>query len=200
MTRETETDTEMEISTEPTEDHADREDGDGSPSADGIRTGIEPDPPTPSGPSTDADDPEGVLTPADLERVARQVRELDDERVLVPTDGADPERPDRPGSPGREPRDGRSSRPEGPDGNPAGTADASSKLTGASLDPETAYAVDITVRTDHGLAAESFGSNDVRVVFEELLRWYAGRIEPDRDPETVLAVLLAASDLDVTGR
>jgi hypothetical protein len=208
MTRETETDTEMEIGTEPTEDHADREDGDGSPPADGIRTGVEPDPPTPSGPSTDADDPEGVLTPADLERVARQVRELDDERVLVPTDGTDPGRPDRSGSgsvsSGRESRDephgGRESRPGGSDGNPAGTADASSGLKGASLDPETAYAVDVTVRTDRGLAAESFGSNDVRVVFEELLRWYAGRIEPDRDPETVLAVLLAASDLDVTGR
>jgi hypothetical protein len=201
MTRETETDTEMELDAEPTDDHADREDGDGSPPVDGIRTGVDPDPPTPSDPPTDADDPEGVLTPADLERVARQVRELDDERVLVPTDGADPERPDRPGSPGRVPRedthDGRDSRPEGPDGNPAGAADASSGLTGTSLDPETAYAVDITVRTDHGLAAESFGSNDVRVVFEELLRWYAGRIEPDRDPETVLAVLLAASDLDV---
>jgi hypothetical protein len=38
------------------------------------------------------------------------------------------------------------------------------------------------------------------LVFEEFLRWYAGRVDPERDPESVLEVLLAASDLDVTGR
>ncbi|MEF8841533.1 MAG: hypothetical protein V5A62_07880 [Haloarculaceae archaeon] len=139
------------------------------------------------------------MTPADLERVARQVRELDDERVLVPTGGTDT----APSS-GADPDDDRHPEPESPPrrdgGDVAVSADAPGGLTGASLEAETAYAVDVTVRTDRGLAAESFRSNDVRVVFEDLLRWYAGRVEPERDPETVVGLLLAASDIDVTTR
>ena len=138
--------------------------------------GTTPDPPVPSETEADAD-PEGVLTAEDLERVARQVRELDEDRVVVPTDGDDPE----PAS-----------------GNPSPGSASAGRPDGASPGSGTAYAVDVTVRTDHGVAGESFGSNDLRVVFEEFLRWYAGRIDPDVPPERVLRVLLAASDLDVT--
>jgi hypothetical protein len=215
MTRDTET------PTDDGTDHDDHDDRDGGAATppEGTPPAADPDPadpdgpapgaPTPPDPPTPSDrsaaDPEGVLTPADLERVARQVRELDDERVLVPTDGDDPTAgaatDGRPAT-GSGPRDDRSSgsgqrsRPE--DGDRPVTTGAPGGVTGASLDAEAPYAVDVMVRTDHGPAAESFGSNDVRVVFEELLRWYAGRIDPGRDPERVLEVLLAASDLDVS--
>ena len=170
-----------------------------------LASGRLPNPPTRDGSTADLSvDPEGVLTPADLERAARRLRELDDERVLVPTDGSPPETdegslPSGPGQRGdRVPE--REPRPREGDGDAAASTDAPAGLAEASLEAETAYAVDVVVRTDHGPAAESFRSNDVRVVFEELLRWYTGRIEPGRDPEAVLEVLLAASDLDATGR
>jgi hypothetical protein len=174
-------------------------------------SGTAPDPPTPADPSagTGVDaDPEGVLTPADQERVAERVRELDDERVLVPTDSADGSDgrhgPEASPTSGAGPRDGPpsggESRPGGSGEAPSGATDPLDGSTGTAIDGEAAYAVDVTVRTDHGLAAESFRSNDVRVAFEELLRWYAGRIDPATDPERVLEVLLAGSDLDVTVR
>jgi hypothetical protein len=164
-----------------------------------------PDPPTPSDPAASAADPDGVLSPSDLERVARQLRKLDDERVVVPTDG-DPTGTDDGSGSTANPRSDRSSErasqswedpgdtgapPDGPEGR---------GVPGTGPDPGAAYAVDVAVRTDRGRATESFRSNDVRVVFEEFLRWYAGRVDPERDPESVLEVLLAASDLDVTGR
>lgn len=181
--------------------------------ADGSASGsrVPPDPPTLSDPSADAAaNPAGVLTLDDLERAARGLRELDDERVVVPTgddppasDAPDPDRTGHAGHagprdehpPGGHPRDGDAAPATGA----TNGADGSVGLAGPTghTEAETAYAVDVAVRTDHGPASESFRSNDVRVIFEELLRWYAGRIDPGRDPEAVLAVLLAASDLDV---
>jgi hypothetical protein len=152
-------------------------DGDGPavPTDTDPSAGTTPDPPVPSEAEADAD-PEGVLTPADLERVARQVRELDEDRVVVPTDGDDP----------------------GPEsGAPSPDSASAERPDGASPESGAAYAVDVTVRTDRGVASESFGSNDLRVVFEAFLRWYAGRIDPDAPPERVVRVLLAASELDV---
>ncbi|MFC6940927.1 hypothetical protein ACFQE8_13310 [Salinirubellus sp. GCM10025818] len=172
-------------------------------SASGPRT--PPDPPIPSDPAADAADPDGVLSPSDLERVARQLRKLDDERVVVPTDGNATGTDDGSGSTAN-PRSDRSSERAPRSPNDRGEAGASpdgrggQAVPGTDPDPGAAYAVDVAVRTDHGRATESFRSNDVRVVFEEFLRWYAGRVDPDRDPESVLEVLLAASDLDVTGR
>lgn len=180
----------------PLDDHAD---------VDEPVDAVPPELPNPPQPSDDAAaDPDGVLTPADLERVAEQVRRLDDERVLVPTESADAVPDDGGAERSPDPSRGRPSEggaePERTDDSgPPGDASASNGTgrTGPTIEGEAAYAVDVTVRTDHGVAADSFRSNDVRTVFESLLRWYAGRIDPDSDPETVVGVLLSASDLDL---
>jgi hypothetical protein len=172
---------------DPSADPDERAAPDGPAEDDELADAVPPEFPRPPQPSDDATaDPDGVLTPADLERVAEQVRELDDERVLVPTDSAAPAPDDASGD--RSP-DARRGRPS-PASNDTGP-------TEPTIETEAAYAVDVTVRTDHGVAADSFRSNDVRTVFESLLRWYAGRIDPDSDPETVVRVLLSASDLDL---
>lgn len=164
-----------------------------------------PEPPRPSDDA--AADPDGVLTPADLERVAEQVRQLDEERVLVPTDSADSTPDDggterSPDPPRGRPSEGGAEPGRTDDFGPPGDASASNGTgrTGPTIEDGAAYAVDVTVRTDHGVAADSFRSNDVRTVFESLLRWYAERIDPNSDPETVVGVLLSASDLDVEVR
>ena len=168
-------------------------------------------------------EPEGVLTPEDLERVARQVRELDEDRVVVPTDGDDtgpgseesspdprprsetPAPDTAPGSGGTSTDGVPGSGESSPDTAPAQAERSPDRSGGDRPEPTepaagAAYAAEVTVRTDQGLASESFGSNDLRVVFEAFLRWYAGRIDPDAPPERVLRVLLAASDLDVAVR
>jgi hypothetical protein len=147
-------------------------------------------------------DSEGVLTPSDLERVTERVRELDDHRVLVPVDRSDATTDsvaDGPwGAPERDRAD-TDTRTGDVNGDPTTEPEASG-LNGPSIEAKTAYAVDIAVKTDHGMAANTFRSNDIRTVFEELLRWYAARIDPDVDPGVVLKVLLSASDLDLDTR
>jgi hypothetical protein len=65
---------------------------------------------------------------------------------------------------------------------------------GASPPARGRYTVDVTAKTDHGVASHAVASNDVSETFEELLRWYASRVAPDDDPAEVVEVLLAASD------
>lgn len=146
-----------------------------------------------------AADPEGVLTPSDLERVTERVRELDDDRVLVPVDRGDATTDsvgDGPwGDPERD-RAGTDTRAGGRNGDLTTESEACG-LKGSSSEAKTAYAVDIAVKTDHGVAGNTFRSNDIRTVFEELLRWYAARVDPDVDPGVVLKVLLSDSDLDL---
>lgn len=66
---------------------------------------------------------------------------------------------------------------------------------GTSTHSRGQYTVDVTAKTDHGVASHSIASNDVSETFEELVRWYASQVAPDEDPADVVDVLLAASDL-----
>lgn len=67
---------------------------------------------------------------------------------------------------------------------------------GTAADSRGRYTVDVTAKTDSGVASHSVASNDVSETFEGLVRWYASQVAPDEDPAEVVDVLLAASDLD----
>lgn len=67
---------------------------------------------------------------------------------------------------------------------------------GTAADSRGRYTVDVTAKTDSGVASHSIASNDVSETFEGLVRWYASQVAPDEDPAAVVDVLLAASDLD----
>jgi hypothetical protein len=118
------------------------------------------------------DDPEGILEPADLSLPADRTRELDGHRLVVSVDGD-------------------------------GTASARPLRSGADEDragrlaavPEQ-FAVDLAVKTDHGVATHEIRTDDVGEAFGELLRWCAARIAPGEDPREVVEVLVASGALD----
>lgn len=143
------------------------------------------------------DDDEGVLSPDDLELPDEHVAELDDERLVVYPDGEPSGRPEGASLPdpvaGDERDDGAND--ERDDGARGGAGQRS--LRDAADVPE-AYALAAAAKTERGLDERVVRSNDVGRTFELFLRWYAGRVAPDRDVEEVLRVLVAASDLDAT--
>lgn len=133
------------------------------------------------------DTPEGVLTPDELELPDDHVTELDEGRYLVRSDGDARD-------------DGASEAPPvdaANDRDPPTAGDRNVEPADLRLDCEEAYAIAAQVKTDRGTGQRTVRSNDVSEVFEEFVRWYAGRVAPDRSPEEVLAVLVQSSDLAV---
>lgn len=128
----------------------------------------------------DETDPDGVLTPDDLELDDEEVRKLEDDRYVIDTSDDGGERRDRPRErPAVDPSPGRSQDPSPPD---------------LSAVPET-YAIDLTIKTERGVERFEHRSDDVREQFEALLYWYARRLDAERPPEEVLQVLFDATDL-----
>lgn len=56
------------------------------------------------------------------------------------------------------------------------------------------FAVDVVAKTDHGVDRTLLRSNDLRRVFEGMLRWFGARVDPEAPPAEVVDVLLAATD------
>lgn len=57
------------------------------------------------------------------------------------------------------------------------------------------HGIDVVVRTDDGIAERRITADDRVDVFEEFLRWYARRIDPDASPAATISALLAEADL-----
>jgi hypothetical protein len=156
----------------------------------------EPDQPTQSQRDDGTLSPTEVPTMGRLSRLDDRVEPLDGDRFVV---GASDEPPAANGAGEPPERD----RPETADPPGAGEAvsdarDARERGPEASL-PELgdgAYAVSMAVRTDQGVAEQTFSSDDISAVFGDVLRWYAHQIEPDRDPATVLSVLMDHANLE----
>lgn len=173
---ESETDaSETDAATDATADEP--ADADGEPGRSGT-----PDPPEPG----DGTEPTGSTEPTDTPE-STEPHEGSGSPDAADTAGRPASPPDAPS-----PADGSASRGE----HGSGTGDAAAAVA-ALADTRQAYAVDLTVKTDNGIANRRIRSDDVREVFEGTLRWYAGQIAPDRPTEEVLDVLLSASDLDV---
>jgi hypothetical protein len=66
--------------------------------------------------------------------------------------------------------------------------------------PSHEFGLDVAVTVSGSTTEETFTSNDIRVVFADFLRWYAGEVDPSRPPEEVLATLITASELDLECR
>lgn len=137
------------------------------------------------------DNPNGVLTPDELEPSDEHVRELDDGRRVVHTDGGEGVPPD--GDPSSRPpgnhrvheRDGQ----PGAETAPGAYADLTD-LTGAHALVAGARAGDAedTVVAD---------TDDVSEAFESLVYWYVGLVAGEHRPEAALAILLENTALDV---
>ncbi|KYH25301.1 hypothetical protein HAPAU_19710 [Halalkalicoccus paucihalophilus] len=104
---------------------------------------------------------EGVLSPSDLDITnSEYAAEIESGRYVVSTDASPPETQSR--------------RSAGTDNDP-------------SPDPTAAsYDIDIEARIDGHVSNYRIQSNDVVVVFSDLLRWYATRVDDDLDPARVL--------------
>lgn len=117
------------------------------------------------------DDPSGILDPTDLSLDTEHSRDLGDGRLVVSVadDGTASARPLDP------PED-----------------DAGGRFAGV---PDQ-FAVDLAVKTDHGVATHEVRTDDVREAFGDLIHWYAGRIAPGEDPRAVVELLLSSGALD----
>jgi hypothetical protein len=134
---------------------------------------------------------DGILTPEELAQTRRELRELDEGRAVVPTDAdASPgtgERPDE--------------QSTSPDDEPQSDVAQENGREAVTSHPTTQeFAIDVAATTNGTTAKATFASNDIRVVFADFLRWYAGEVDASRPPEEVLATLLAASELDLEVR
>lgn len=152
---------------------------------------------------------DGVLRPDDLDVDDREeVRAIGDDRYVVSTEEGRPPTPrddpptDVTSTPAADAApDSASGTTWSPDASVPG-ADASASAEPRSLADaldgvEERYATALAVKTDRGVAAEEFASNNVVATFERTLRWYADRVDDSEPPEAVLRVLLAKSDLEL---
>ncbi|ADJ15019.1 DUF7500 family protein [Halalkalicoccus jeotgali] len=115
---------------------------------------------------------DGVLSPSDLDLAdSEYVAEIDDGRYVVSTDRTVPE-------------------PSG-----AETSDDSHRF-----DSGARYEVVIEGRFDGETSNHRTGSDDVVATFSDLLRWYAREVDDELDPERVLGILVAESDLAIGPR
>lgn len=146
---------------------------------------------------------DGVLQPDDLDVDDREeVRAIGDDRYVVSTEEGRPPTPRDDPPPDAassqppadaDPDDPRATSPP-PDAAPSGSPPS---LADAVDGVEERYATALAVKTDRGVAAEEFATNNVVATFERTLRWYADRVDDSEPPEAVLRVLLAKSDLDL---
>lgn len=138
--------------------------------------------------------PDGVLTPDELEPNGKRVRELDDGRRVVHTDGGEGLSPD--GDPGSRPPDNH--RVHERDGQPG--AETAPGVYADVADLAGAHALAAAARTDDAEDTVVTDTDDVSEAFERLVCWYATLVAEDRRPETVLAVLFEHTDLDLEVR
>ena len=139
--------------------------------------------------------PEGVLTPTDLEPSDEHIRQLDDGRHVVHADGGDPVQSaddTGPQLPGDE-AGGHDGHPDAEavlDGTAPGAHADIAGLAGAHALAAGARAAD----TEDTVVADT---DDVSEAFESLVYWYAGLVGEGKQPETVIATLLEHTDLDI---
>jgi hypothetical protein len=139
----------------------------------------------------------GALSPEDLELDDDHIMELAENRFLVtasePSSAAMHGGIDR--LPDVDPSLGTERR-AATDGGSLATSE-SSIPTDVLANASARYGVDITVKTDDGIAREQLTSSDIREVFADVLRWYATQIDDELPAEETLGILLDASDLKV---
>lgn len=143
-------------------------------------------------PTDDDHDDEKVLSPDELTLDDEAVTDLGEGRYLVDTaDDQSMATDDRHSWP---PGSGDDAAPtpttrtdEG--GSPAPDVDRLS-------DADAAYGIRIAAKTRRGTAAHEVTGDDLGAVFEAALRWYAGRVDPEADPETVVETLVTAAEFD----
>lgn len=116
----------------------------------------------------------GVLSPSDLDIAdSEYVAEIEEGRYVVSTDES------------------------APDPNLA----EKRVETRSSLDPTAArYGLDIEVTIDGSVSSYRTHSDDIVTMFSELVRWYATQVDSDLDPNRVLEILVAESDLAIGPR
>lgn len=131
---------------------------------------------------------DGILTPEQLAQTRRELRELDEGRAVVPTD-ADASAETDADTDGQSPTEAVETREP--------VRQESDPETGAHSMPTHEFGLDVAVTASGSTAEATFASNDIRVVFADFLRWYAGEVDPSRPPEEVLATLITASELDL---
>lgn len=141
--------------------------------------------------------PEGGLTPTDLEPSNEHVRQLDDGRRVVNTDGGDAVPPDG----GPEPQPAGSHEVHGHDGQSGvETVPGAETAPGAHADVAAltgAHALVAGARADDTEDTVVADTDDVSEAFESLVCWYADTVAEDQRPETVLAGLLEHTALDI---
>jgi hypothetical protein len=139
---------------------------------------------------TDDDVPDGVLSPDELEPDDDRLRQLDERRYVISTDGEPGDEPGARSTPDVAADGAHEDRP------PEDTGPSEGPLDLDALDG--AYALAIRARTD-GAAVEDcrIDTDDVSVAFESLLRWYADQVAEDTPHEEVLAVLLQHTDIQL---
>ncbi|WP_267641784.1 DUF7500 family protein [Haloarchaeobius amylolyticus] len=149
--------------------------------------------------TTNADaNADGVLSPEDLAPDEDRLTVLDENRFVVTANEGTPA--NTYGGENRLPDVDPAIIPDGGsdtwdrDRSTSGSTDPADTLANASAQ----YGVDVTVKTDDGIAREQLTSNDIRVVFTKLLRWYAQQLDDELPAEETLQILLDASDLEVT--
>ncbi|MFC6904531.1 DUF7500 family protein [Halalkalicoccus tibetensis] len=118
------------------------------------------------------DSEEGVLSPSDLDIADDdRIAEIEDGRYVVATGDGPPDPSGR-----REPE-------------PAPTESGDAR-----------YGIDLEVSVDGDDSRYRTRSNDIVDLFSELVRWYATQIDDDLDPERVLGILVAESELPIGPR
>ncbi|WP_435334696.1 DUF7500 family protein [Haloarchaeobius sp. TZWWS8] len=141
---------------------------------------------------------DGILSPEDLALDEDHVTALDENRLVVSARTARSETPH-----GGDARLSAADSTIIPDVDEAADADGPQATTGSPApadvlgESSARYGVDLTVKTDDGIAHETMTSDDIREVFERMLRWYAGQLDDELEPEETLSLLLDASGLEL---
>lgn len=158
----------------------------------------------------------GVLDPDELDISNRpEVQEIDDGRYVVSATGEPAPEPDEEvlenpdwleDRPDEEPR-----RDDAAAADASATTDSGSSAPSGDLTHETVsqflaeslaesdepYGFDATVNVEGRVNRGRMTSDDIGETMETLLRWYARQADDDLDPEAVLGIILAATDLEV---
>lgn len=125
------------------------------------------------------DTPDGVLAPDDLEPDDDRVRRLEDDRLVVTTEG-----------------------PAGESRKTGGDASAPEANANGGDPPELegAYGLEIRARAGDGsIERYRVDTDDVSSAFEGLVEWYTGRVAGEASTEEALAVLFENTGLEPPG-
>lgn len=118
------------------------------------------------------DSEEGVLSPSDLDIADDdRVAEIEDGRYVVATGDGPPD------PSGRDERD------------PLPTETGNAR-----------YGIDVEASVDGTVSRHRVRSDDIVDLFSDLVRWYATQVDDELDPERVLGILVAESELPIGPR